>query len=167
MAENPQRESQREPQQEPHSGPPRRLTRGRDSKIAGVCGGIAEYFDVDPTIVRVIFIVLLLFPFFPLIGGLVLYFLLWLVMPEPSPGEGGGPAAATSTAPGVPRGGSIDGGLLLGGVLLMLGFLFLFQRLFSVWWPGWWIPNLAMFAWPMLLIVIGGLIIVAALGRRR
>ncbi len=49
-----------------------------DRKIAGVCGGLADYFDVDPTIVRIIALILLLPGGFP---GLVPYAILWLVMP--------------------------------------------------------------------------------------
>lgn len=48
--------------------------------IAGVCAGIARYFDLDPTIVRVGFVLLsLLSAAFP---GILVYFILWLVMPE-------------------------------------------------------------------------------------
>jgi phage shock protein C len=58
----------------------RRLMRSRtDRKIAGVCAGVGEYFDVDVTLVRIVFLVLLLLP--PAIG-LVLYIVGWIVMPE-------------------------------------------------------------------------------------
>lgn len=51
-----------------------------DKKIAGVCGGIAEYFGVDATVIRVGFVVLsLLSAAFP---GLLVYFVLWLIMPN-------------------------------------------------------------------------------------
>ena len=49
-----------------------------DKKIAGVCGGIAEYFNVDSLLVRVAF---LLFTF-SLGGGLLAYLLLWLLAPK-------------------------------------------------------------------------------------
>lgn len=51
-----------------------------DEKIAGVCSGIARYFDVDTTLVRVVFAALLL------VGGgsLVAYILLWLLL-DPAP----------------------------------------------------------------------------------
>lgn len=51
-----------------------------DRKIAGVCGGLGEFLDIDPVFFRAIFIVL------ALIGGLgiLLYIALWLVMPEAS-----------------------------------------------------------------------------------
>ena len=38
----------------------KRLRKSRDKKLCGVCGGIAEYLDMDPTIVRIIWLVLVL-----------------------------------------------------------------------------------------------------------
>ncbi len=49
----------------------------RDRKISGVCGGIAEYLNVDSTIVRVLFI---LFGF-AIGSGLIVYIILALIMP--------------------------------------------------------------------------------------
>lgn len=61
----------------------KRLTRSRtDRRFAGVCGGIAEYLDVDSTVVRVAWLILSVFPG-AIIGGLIAYLLAWLVMPEP------------------------------------------------------------------------------------
>ena len=50
----------------------------KDKKLGGVCGGVAEYFDFDPTIVRVFFL------FFAFVGGggLLLYLIIWLVAPK-------------------------------------------------------------------------------------
>ncbi len=58
-----------------------RLSRSRsDRKIAGVCGGIAEYFGWDPTLVRVLYVVASVVSVaFP---GIIVYLLLWLIMPE-------------------------------------------------------------------------------------
>ena len=57
----------------------RPLTKSDNRMIAGVCAGIAEYFDLDPTLVRVAYLVLSLFTAaFP---GLLLYVLLCIVMP--------------------------------------------------------------------------------------
>ena len=47
--------------------------------IAGVCGGIAEYFEVDPVAVRVAYIILSVCTAF---SGILVYILLWLVMPQ-------------------------------------------------------------------------------------
>jgi len=60
----------------------RRLVRSRrNRKIAGVCGGIAEYMSVDPTIVRLLWVLLTIFPG-TLLVGLIGYFVAWLIMPE-------------------------------------------------------------------------------------
>jgi phage shock protein C len=63
----------------PSSRPVRRLTlSANDKKIAGVCGGIADYFGVDPTLVRVIAVIFALF-----FGwGVVAYLLAWWIMPK-------------------------------------------------------------------------------------
>ncbi|OIO26216.1 hypothetical protein AUJ14_02345 [Candidatus Micrarchaeota archaeon CG1_02_55_22] len=51
-----------------------------DKMLGGVCGGIAEYFSVDPTLVRVLWVVLSL-----AYGmGVLLYLLLWLLVPKRS-----------------------------------------------------------------------------------
>jgi phage shock protein C len=52
----------------------------KDKKIFGVCGGLGDYFDIDPTIVRVLFII----AFLGLGSGLLLYIILALIMPEDS-----------------------------------------------------------------------------------
>ena len=58
----------------------RRLTlSSRDKKIAGVCAGFAHYFDVDVTLMRIIWLVLI---FAPPGVGLIGYLLAWLVMPK-------------------------------------------------------------------------------------
>ncbi len=57
----------------------RKLTRSTtDRKIAGVCGGIAEYLNVDPTVVRIIF----LFAFLCGSFGLWAYLIVWIAAPE-------------------------------------------------------------------------------------
>ena len=62
--------------------PVRRLTRSRRHKmIAGVCGGLAEYFELDPTVVRIAYILVsVLSAAFP---GILAYIVLMLVMPPP------------------------------------------------------------------------------------
>lgn len=58
----------------------KRLYRSKkDRMIAGVCGGLAEYFDIDPVIPRVIFLVLLLPGGLP---GFIPYIVLWIAVPE-------------------------------------------------------------------------------------
>lgn len=57
----------------------KRLTRSvRDRKIAGVCGGLARYLNVDPVVVRIIFLI-----FLPVLGGGgLIYLIIWLCTPE-------------------------------------------------------------------------------------
>ena len=60
----------------------RRLTRSRsDRKIAGVCGGLAEYFGVDATPIRLLWAIGSIL-FGAVIGGVVAYLLAWLIIPE-------------------------------------------------------------------------------------
>jgi phage shock protein C len=66
----------------------RRLTLSReDSKIAGVCGGLAKYLNMDPTVVRLIWAVLSVVPG-GFVGGVVAYVFAWIIIPkesEPTP----------------------------------------------------------------------------------
>ena len=58
----------------------KKLTRSADKKLAGVCGGIAEYFELDPTLVRIIYAALTVFSAgFP---GVLLYIIMIILMPE-------------------------------------------------------------------------------------
>lgn len=57
----------------------KKLRRSADKKIAGVCGGIAEFLDIDPTLVRVIYLLATVFTAF---SGCIVYLILWAVMPE-------------------------------------------------------------------------------------
>lgn len=74
-----------------------RLRRSRqDRKIAGVCGGVAEYMDVDSTLVRIIWLMLAFFGGW----GLLAYLIAWIVMPEaPEPAVAPNPAPATLPQP--------------------------------------------------------------------
>jgi phage shock protein PspC (stress-responsive transcriptional regulator) len=57
----------------------KKLLRSQDRWIAGICGGIADYFDFDPAIVRIVYLLLTLFSAF---AGVPIYILLWLIMPK-------------------------------------------------------------------------------------
>lgn len=49
--------------------------------VAGVCAGIAEYFNIDPTLIRILFVILLLPGGLP---GFIPYILLWIIVPTKS-----------------------------------------------------------------------------------
>jgi phage shock protein PspC (stress-responsive transcriptional regulator) len=51
-----------------------------DKKIGGVCGGLADYFEMDPLLVRVAFLILT----FCIGGGLMIYLILWILAPRQS-----------------------------------------------------------------------------------
>lgn len=73
------------------------LRRGQDRFLGGVCSGLASYFHLDATLVRVIFVVMTLVP--PGIG-LIVYLVLWFLM-EP---------ATPDAAPATPGGGTVSAG---------------------------------------------------------
>jgi phage shock protein PspC (stress-responsive transcriptional regulator) len=49
-----------------------------DRWIGGVCGGLGDYFNIDPTVVRVVFFLLFWFGW----GGALIYLALWIVLPQ-------------------------------------------------------------------------------------
>jgi phage shock protein C len=57
---------------------PKRLTRSKEKMIAGVCTGLANYINIDPTIMRILFVLI------AFAGGasLLVYIIMWIVMPE-------------------------------------------------------------------------------------
>ncbi len=62
------------------AGAPRRLQRSMmDCKVGGVCAGIAEYMDTDPTIVRLVWAVVTFFT--GIVPGCIAYLAAWLIMP--------------------------------------------------------------------------------------
>jgi phage shock protein C len=80
---------------------PKRLYRSRDERmLAGVCGGLGEYLNTDPTIIRIVFIIVALIGFIG--GGIILYLALWLIIPEEplstSPSTPAAPAAPSAAA---------------------------------------------------------------------
>jgi phage shock protein C len=60
---------------------PRKLHRSQTQRmIGGVCGGLAEYFNVDATLMRVLFLLLAVFGG----SGLVIYVVMWIIVPDAS-----------------------------------------------------------------------------------
>ncbi len=138
--------------------------------IAGVAGGLSEYFDVDVVIFRLLFVLLFFFGG----GGLLAYIIMWIVLPaKPVPfnysnsssatqpgGTGGDTNANTDSDPAAPqatpnattkKGGTSNTSLVAGIILIVMGVLFLINRMMP------WV-DLGNF-WPILLI-IGGFFII-------
>jgi len=148
-----------------------------DRRIGGVAAGTATYFDIDPSIARVLWLLLAFFS-----GGVffVVYLVMWAVVPEepyptgaaaaptvaPAAGEAGdeapaaaGPAAPASWAPSGARvGGGPSGRVILGAILILIGVWLLADRFLP--WLDWDL------LWPIGLVVIGILVLATALRRR-
>lgn len=57
---------------------PKRLYRSKTERmVGGVCGGLAQYLNLDPTLVRLFFLLLLLIPG----PGLIIYLIMWVITP--------------------------------------------------------------------------------------
>ena len=56
----------------------KKLIRSNNKMIGGVCAGIADYLGLDPTIVRIVWVLMLFFAGF----GILLYLILWIIMPK-------------------------------------------------------------------------------------
>lgn len=144
------------PGPEPASAPapgPRGLYRSRDDRVlAGVCGGLGEYFKIDTVLVRIAF-VLLVFA-----GGLgiLAYVLGWIfIAEEPAFAEGGQPESAFDRAADALDDDRRSGAVVLGLVFVGLGILFLLD----IAWPDFlsW-----RYAWPIALIAVGAVIVLRA-----
>jgi phage shock protein C len=73
--------------------PRRRFVRStNDRKIAGVCAGVADYFDMDPTIVRVVWLLATLIPG----PNILAYIIMWIAVPEGPTGVVANSAATSS-----------------------------------------------------------------------
>ncbi len=125
----------------------RRLYRSRsDRLIAGVAGGLGEYLGLDPVIIRILFVILA----FAGGPGVLLYIILWLVVPVEPLGEWR-PAGDESLAKGSYRRlDSRERTMLVGGALIALGLLFLGRELHLFWW---WVNLWRL--WPLVLVAAG------------
>jgi phage shock protein C len=80
--------------------PRKKLARSRiDKKIAGVCGGFAEYLDIDSALVRILWVMLALVGGWGLIG----YLIAWIVMPEELAPTVSGLAPERTAPPATPQ----------------------------------------------------------------
>jgi len=61
----------------------KKLRLSKEKMIAGVCGGLGEYFEMDPTVVRLIVATLTIFTGF--LGGLLFYLIAWVIMKQSTP----------------------------------------------------------------------------------
>lgn len=138
----------------------KRLYRSRRNRvIAGVCGGIGEYLNVDPVLVRIVAVLLL----FAGGGSLIAYIVCIFVIPE-EPLVNVQSSESDSIPPPPPseimRSSGHTGGLIAGAILVLIGMLFLMRNIpiFSEYY--WWIWHMGWrYFWPLLLIALGLLIV--------
>lgn len=121
--------------------------------IDGVCGGLAKYFNLDPTLVRIAWVLLTLMGG----SGIVLYIAAMIVVPkEPftMAAFSNTDPATTSSTPGADTSSSKKNSLFWGILLMAIGIvLFLYNMGFSFWQNWWWFgPDLLV---PVLLILAG------------
>lgn len=146
-------------QEQQKAGPARRLHRSKKNQmLAGVCGGLGEYFGIDPTVVRLIFVLATIFGGY----GIIAYIILWIILPEESSKQIGtedtikeNVAAMRSKAEGFAAGLQSDAKenktrVIFGAILVGLGIIFF-------------LDNFGIFRadifWPLVLIAIGVLIL--------
>lgn len=166
---------------------PRRLYRSRDRSLAGVAGGMAEYLDIDPTVMRILWVLAAL-----LSAGLAIlaYILLAIVIPDapwaatpagapmwgpaaqtpapgwapPAPGwaassaQPAGWGAAGTAAPSREQGRGIGAAAAVGLLLIGIGGIALLNAVI----PGWIVPAAS---GPMILVLVGGAFLVASIRR--
>lgn len=141
----------------------KRLYKSRKNKvIAGVCGGIAEYFNVDPVLIRLIAVLF----FFTGGASLIAYIVGMIIIPkEPSEliMEGEKSSAQNETPPVQTESFGHVGSLIIGVLMIVFGMHFLLRRIPFFHPYYWWFWDMGWhFFWPSILIVIGLLIIFRA-----
>ena len=121
----------------------------RNKAIGGVCAGLGNYFDMDPAFWRVLFFLMFVFGG----SGLLIYLILWVVMPSKnSYATTEGTIDQIVNTEGSPDPKTRNGNMVAGLVLIGLGVLFLVGR---------YIPEINWHtAWPILLIILGLVLII-------
>ena len=130
----------------------KRLERDLQNRVlGGVCSGLGNYFEMDPTFWRVLFFLLVLLPFVKFPSFLV-YIILWIVMPAKQPGSN---ESIVQDAEIADEGGTPQknkGNMMAGLILIGIGAIGLMAR---------YIPQISWrIAWPIILIVIGIFLII-------
>ncbi len=123
----------------------------QDRVIAGVCGGLGEYFELDPIVFRLIFILLAVFG----ASGVVVYLVMWILIPEQ--GEKRSQDVGDNIKKGAGKmadelksaSGTNNFRLIGGLIIILLGVSFMLQEFFPFWHMGF--DKL----WPLIIIAIG------------
>jgi len=131
----------------------KKLERSRENTvIAGVCTGLAEYYNMDPVIFRIAFIIMGLIEGI----GIIAYIVCWIAIPQRKKGE---VAAVTVEGEETPTERSEFYRLLPGIALIVIGLVF-FVRVQFLWFD-------VFDLWPLALIGLGGVLIFASLNKKQ
>jgi len=139
----------------------------KDCVIGGVCGGIAEYFDVDPTLIRLLAVLV----FFLGGSGIIAYIIGWIIIPQNPNGNAEGNSENKEETKGKikkaeenlleekSKGNSErNRNIILGIILIIVGLVFMGTTLFPwITWIAW-----GTF-WPVIIIVVGLVIMIRAI----
>ncbi len=133
------------------------LYRSKSNKvIAGVCGGIGEYLDIDPTVIRLLWVIITI----PWGFGVIAYIICMFIIPEEPAGKSVKKVKESPKAEILEHEGKIIGGL----IMVLIGTILLANNLglFSMFpWLSW------NYVWPFILIGIGAILLIAPKGRCR
>jgi phage shock protein C len=125
------------------TGAERRLYRSNSERVlAGICGGLGEYFALDPVWFRIGFVVLALGGG----SGILIYLLMWLVIP---------PAPVDYVAPDAGR-GSVNGAAVVGVVFMIVGTIALVNTIS---------PWMGQYVWPIVFLLGGLALLLGGLNR--
>jgi phage shock protein C len=140
----------------------------KDCVIGGVCGGIAEYFDIDPTLVRLLAILIFFFGG----SGIIAYIIGWIIIPQNPNGNTEDNSENKGEIEGKTKKGTDKSskkveenlseerlkGIILGVIFIIAGLVFMMGTLFPwITWIAW-----GTF-WPVIIIVVGLIIMIRAI----
>lgn len=129
----------------------KRLYRSKkDCIIGGVCGGIAEYFEIDPTLVRLLAVLIIFLGG----AGIIAYIIAWIIIPQ-------NPEEVIVEDKDFSRSDNAraDNRHIWGGIILiLLGLFFLGRSFFPHFFP--------IKLWPIILVIVGIVLIIQSLSRK-
>jgi phage shock protein C len=115
--------------------------------IAGVCGGLGNYFGIDPTIVRLLFVFLAFYHFL----GVWIYLVMVILLPQ-------APPEYDETRSTIRLGDNTQTTKVIGGGLVIIGLLAVVSTLDIAWFSWMSLENL----WPVIIVLMGALLLARA-----
>jgi len=131
----------------------KRLYRSRMNRmVGGVCGGIAEYFGIDPTIVRILFVVAIF------AGGLgfFAYIIAWIIIPESKKESGEVPTPSKTPVAGI----------IIGAALVLIGLAMLFNWIIVFLSPYMFLPFFPFKSFFAILLIASGIFFIVYVVRK-